>query len=195
MPIPLSFATFSPFQLAELKQKISRGGENCYIFFKILCLSKVVHLLILSLVKIFYEKSFKTMKRCNPSNGRECGNTKLHEQVIFISTIFIHTVHKGNLQCRIKQKQSQQNKELVSGSQDNTTLFFLHHFCEVQSKESALLLHWVEFMVPSITLNIELSKKFSFPNEADNLCGRSVVAEQPNFGTSENSRWMIELSG
>ena len=62
------------------------------------------------------------MKRCNPSNGRECGNTKLHEQVIFISTIFIHTVHKGNLQCRIEQKQSQQNKELVSGSQDNTTL-------------------------------------------------------------------------
>ena len=54
------------------------------------------------------------MKRCNPSNGRECGNTKLHEQVIFISTIFIHTVHKGNLQCRIEQKQSQQNKELVS---------------------------------------------------------------------------------
>lgn len=146
-------------------------------------------------MKRFYEKSFKTMKRCNPSNGRECGNTKLHEQVIFISTIFIHTVHKGNLQCRIKHKQSQQNKELVSGSQDNTTLFFLHHFCEVQSKESALLLHWVEFMVPSITLNIELSKKFSFPYEADNLCGRSVVAEQPNFGTSENSRWMIELSG
>ena len=72
---------------------------------------------------------------------------------------------------------------------------YLHHFCEVQSKESALLLHWVEFMVPSITLNIELSKKFSFPYEADNLCGRSVVAEQPNFGTSENSRWMIELSG
>ena len=34
---------------------------------------------------------------------------------------------------------------------------------EVQSKESALLLHWVEFMVPSITLIIELSKKFSFP--------------------------------
>lgn len=142
------------------------------------------------------------MKRCNPSNGRECGNTKLHEQVIFISTIFIHTVHKRNLQCRIEQKQSQQNKELVSGLQDNTTLSnwalmlsILHHFCEVQSKESALLLHWVEFMVPSITLNIELSKKFSFPYQADNLCGRSVAAEQPNFGTSENSRWMIELSG
>ena len=170
LPIPLSFATFSPFQLAELKQKISRGGENCYIFFKILCLSKVVHLLILSHVKRFYEKSFKTMKRCNPSNGRECGNTKLHEQVIFISTIFIHTVHKGNLQCRIEQKQSQRNKELVSGSEDNTTLSNwalmlsnVHHFCEVQSKESALLLHWAEFMVPSITLIIELSKKFSFP--------------------------------
>ena len=40
---------------------------------------------------------------------------------------------------------------------------YLHHFCEVQSKESALLLHWAEFMVPSITLIIELSKKFSFP--------------------------------
>lgn len=108
-------------------------------------------------MKRFYEKSFKTMKRCNPSNGRECGNTKLH-------------VHKGNLQCRIEQKQSQQNKELVSGLQDNTTLSnwalilsSLHHFCEVQSKESALLLHWAEFMVPSITLIIELSKKFSFP--------------------------------
>ena len=33
---------------------------------------------------------------------------------------------------------------------------------EVQSKESALLLHWVEFMVPSITLIIELSKNSVF---------------------------------
>ena len=39
---------------------------------------------------------------------------------------------------------------------------YLHHFCEVQSKESALLLHWAEFMVPSITLIIELSKNSVF---------------------------------
>ena len=91
-------------RFVTLAKKIRRSADHrcificIWFFFKFSCVSKVIRLLILAHLKkiLWKESKFKTMKRQNASDDGERGNKKLHERVVFISRIFIHTVRKGN---------------------------------------------------------------------------------------------------
>ena len=70
---------------------------------------------------------------------------------------------KDILRRKIAQKQAQQNKELASKAQDNSTLTYLIFFCEVRSivyRDLFPLL--TESTVPSSALIIEQSRNLQF---------------------------------
>jgi len=83
------------------------------------------------------------MKRHNSSDDhdRECQNKEPRKQdVNESSSSTSSTSVKDILRCRITQKQAQQNKELASKAQDNSTLTSrastpsnAGYFCEVRS--------------------------------------------------------------
>ena len=98
------------------------------------------------------------MKRRNSSDMNESSSSTTSTSV------------KDILRCRIAQKQAQQNKELASNAQDNSTLTYLastlssaDFFCEVRSiVYSDLFPLPTESTVPSSALIIEQSRNLQF---------------------------------
>ena len=98
------------------------------------------------------------MKRRNSSDMNESSSSTTSTSV------------KDILRCKIAQKQAQQNKELASNAQDNSTLTYLastlssaDFFCEVRSiVYSDLFPLPTESTVPSSALIIEQSRNLQF---------------------------------
>ena len=98
------------------------------------------------------------MKRRNSSDMNESSSSTTSTSV------------KDILRCKIAQKQAQQNKELASNAQDNSTLTYLastlssaDFFCEVRSIVYADLFPLLtESTVPSSALIIERSRNLQF---------------------------------
>ena len=109
------------------------------------------------------------MKRHNSSNDhdQECQNKEPRKQgVNEASSLTTLTSVKDILHCRTVGRQAEQNKELASKVQDNSTLnsgastlLSAGYFCEVQSLvDSDLFLLPAESTAPSSALIIEQSR-------------------------------------
>ena len=97
----------------------------------------------------------------------ETAQFKRYERVFILDHL---DLRKGHLRCKIAQRQAQENKELASNAQDNSTLTYLastlssaDFFCEVRSiVYSDLFPLPTESTVPSSALIIEQSRNLQF---------------------------------
>lgn len=184
---PQSFANVLDFQRAELRKILSIDLRKSRLgswlsqldrdFFPIVLFHSFPIqqtfsvLLFCPWVLKYRKKSFASMKRQSSSNEerqnkepRSCDSGS--SQGSLSSTFSV----KDILRRRIEQKQAQQNEELVSKSQENSTLTdwasmlsSAGFFCEVRSMvQSDLLPFLSESKAPAFALIVEQSEKLQF---------------------------------